>query len=109
MAGLIGESSSIRKGLQPSGMGYTSVYKYIETGANIQIDCNGFLLLRVPYSWAGFELWYCSADVAKKIVGTSYSVGLSVTSNGGIVTITNNASAKRGVQLIYQNLPIISA
>ena len=105
MAGLIGESSSTRRGLQPVGMGFTNDYRYIDPGAYVSINCAGFLFLRVPYSWSGFELWYCSDNVAVKLAGTTYSIGMSVTSSNGVVTIENTVTARRGVQLTYQSIP----
>ena len=107
MAGLIGESSSTRTGLQSAGLGFTSANRNVSANSSFTISCQGLLFIRMPYAWSGFELWYCSDGFATKLTGASFAINISVESSVDSVTIKNTASATRAIEVVYQKIPKI--
>lgn len=67
---------------------------------------NGFVGIYNPYSWGGYEIYWCSSGTATRIAGTSYSLPHSITYNDNKWILTNLADNKRAFQIFVQNIPI---
>lgn len=107
VAELIGVANHSNNGLESKDIAFVSKIHYIDVGASIEINCSGLLYLRVPYGWNGFVLYHCSREVSTKLAGNSIPVKVTSDFNG-VVTITNESSARLGVQIVYQNIPRVS-
>ncbi len=109
MAGLLPSANLTQRGFMPSGLYMQPTTKYIDSGASINIgEVEGFLLVRDSYSWAGYNLFWCTGNKVQFIIGNTNDRAFSVSrdSENGGYKITNGSDRRRAYGLIYQKIPI---
>lgn len=91
----------------PAGLFYKFTNTiYIDPNESFDLgEVNGFVGIHNPYSWNGYEIFWCSGGVATRIAGTNYSLSHSITYNDGKYTLTNSADNRRAFHIFVQNIP----
>ena len=110
-AGLIGEANLSHRGLMPSGLYMAPELKYIDAMGTIVLGTiNGILLVRDSYSWAGYNMFFCSGFYAQLIKGNPGGILFSVEYNNedGVFILKNNSDRRRAYGVLYQNIPIVT-
>ena len=92
----------------PKGLYVAPVKKYADPAETITLgETNGFLLVRDPYSWSGYNLFWCVSNQAFFISGYTGSRKFTITNNNGVCTLTNDSDRRRAYEFAYQNIPIV--
>lgn len=107
MAGLLPSANLTNRGLMPSGLYMPPVKKYADPAESINLGTiNGFLLVRDPYSWSGYNLFWCTGNQASFITGYTGTRKFTIAYSSGF-KLTNDSDRRRAYEFIYQNLPIV--
>lgn len=107
MGGLIGVGTINKAGLMPTGLFYQFPNNiYINPHESFDLGkVNGFVGIYNPYSWNGYEIYWCSGGIVTRIAGANYSISHSITYNDGKWILTNSADNKRAFRIFVQNIP----
>lgn len=108
VAGLIGLAGLNNNGLMPKGLYVAPVKKYADPAETITLgEMSGFLLVRDPYSWNGYNLYWCTSNQAIFITGYSGTRKFTLTNESGILKLTNDSDRRRAYEFAYQNIPVV--
>lgn len=108
VAGLIGLAGLNNNGLMPKGLYVAPVKKYADPAETITLgETSGFLLVRDPYSWSGYNLYWCTSNQAIFIAGYSGTRKFTLTNESGILKLTNDSDRRRAYEFAYQNIPVV--